>query len=240
MITRDTLTHDLRSLGVQKNEALMVHASLRKVGPVEGGADALLDALLGSVGPGGTLLMALGADADAPFDALTSPAERDMGILAEVFRRRTATRVNDHPAARFGAHGARAVELLEPTLLHDYHGPGSVMARFTDMKGMVLRLGADTDTVTLTHWAEYLAKVPGKRRVRRRYVRADSGEQWIESLDDSGCTFGWGEEDYFSQIWWAFLQSGQVRTGPVGQCTAEIFPAAPFVDFAVGWLEARF
>ncbi len=113
------------------------------------------------------------------------------------------------------------------------------MARFTDI-GTVLRLGADADTVTLTHWAEYLAKVPGKRRVRRRYVRCDSGEQWIESLDDSEGIVDWDEGDYFSQIWWDFLRSGQVRTGRVGHCTAELFPAASFVTFAVEWLETRF
>ena len=104
----------------------------------------------------------------------------------------------------------------------------------------MLRLGADADTVTLTHWAEYLAKVPGKRRVRRRYVRGDSGEQWIESLDDSGGIFDWDDGDYFSQIWLDFIRSGQVRTGPVGRCTGEIFPSASFVKFAVKWLEARF
>lgn len=240
MHTRATLTHELKSLGVQMNETLMVHASLRKIGRVEGGADALLDALLDAVGPGGTILMVLGADADEPFDAQNSSAERDIGVLAEVFRRRNATRVNDHAAARFGACGSRAIELLEPAQLHDYYGPGSVLARFTDVGGTVLRLGADADTITLTHWAEYLAKVPGKRRVRRRYVRADSGEQWIESLDDTDGILDWDEGDYFSQIWLDFLQSGQVRVGSVGHCTAELFPAPSFVAFAVEWLETRF
>lgn len=240
MITSATLADELKRLGVRRNEVLMVHAGLRKVGPVEGGADALLDAILDAVGPGGTLLMALGADAGVPFDAHDSPAGADMGVLAEVFRRRTATRVNDHAAARFGACGARAVELLDPVPLHDYHGPESVLARFTEMGGTVLRLGADADTVTLTHWAEYLARVPGKRRVRRRYVRRDRGEQWIESLDDTDGILDWEAGDYFPQIWRDFLQGGRVRTGPVGRCTAELFPAAPFVAFAVAWLEARF
>ncbi|WP_104205241.1 AAC(3) family N-acetyltransferase [Billgrantia saliphila] len=81
VITRATLTHELKSLGVQTNETLMVHAGLRKVGPVEGGADALLDALLEVVGSEGTLLMVLGADADVPFDAQESPAEAGMAYL---------------------------------------------------------------------------------------------------------------------------------------------------------------
>ena len=107
------------------------------------------------------------------------------------------------------------------------------------MNGAVLRLGANVDTVTLTHYAEYLANVPNKRRVRLRYERADIGEQWIESLDD---TYGIdeGEDgDYFPQIFLDFLAAGYVKTGPVGNCTAELFEAKPFVKFAVKWLESH-
>lgn len=52
--------------------------------------------------------------------------------------------------------------------------------------------------------------------------------------------FDWDKGDYFSQIWWDFLQTDQVRAGSVGRCTAEFFPAASFVSFAVEWLETRF
>ena len=218
----------------------MVHASLRKVGPIQGGADALLDALIETLGPRGTLLMVLGADDAEPFDASSSPVDQDdMGVLAEVFRTRPGVRVNDHAAARYGAIGPQSQQLLEPVPLHDYHGPGSVLARFTDSGGFVLRLGAAVDTVTLTHWAEYLARVPNKRRVRRRYERADSGEQWIEGLDDNDGIVDWEQGDYFPQILLDFLKTGHARTGPVGACTAELFEAKAFVDFAVEWMEAH-
>ena len=42
----------------------MVHASLRAVGPVDGGADRVIDALEAAVGPDGTLLVGLGARDD--------------------------------------------------------------------------------------------------------------------------------------------------------------------------------
>lgn len=240
MIGRATLADQLTRLGVQPASLLMVHASLRKLGPIDGGADALLDALLQALGPRGTLLMVLGADDEEPFDACNSPVdEGDMGVLAEVFRTRRGVRVNDHAAARYGAIGPQSQQLLEPVPLHDYHGPGSVLARFTNCGGFVLRLGAAIDTVTLTHWAEYLAHVPNKRRVRRRYQRADIGEQWIEGLDDDGGIVDWEHGDYFPQILLDFLKTGQARIGPVGACTAELFAAKAFVDFAVEWIEAH-
>ena len=240
MRTKAQLEDALHELGVPAGKPLMVHAGLRKLGPVEGGADAVLDALEAVVGPAGTLLMALGADPDEPFDARDTEVDvEDMGILAEVFRQRAT--VNDHAAARFGARGPEAPALLEPIPLHDYHGPGSVLDRLVARGGSVLRLGADDDTITLTHLAEYLADVPNKRRVRLRYVRADIGEQWIESLDDThGIVDGPdGIDDYFPQIWIDYRDAGLARTGPVGDCTGELFDAADFLAWAVRWLETR-
>jgi aminoglycoside N3'-acetyltransferase len=234
------LAEQLRSLGVQPGVPLMIHSSLRKVGPIVGGAEVLLDALVHATSPGGTLLMLLGADLSVPFDAKTTPVDVDeVGVLAEVFRRHPEVRVNDHAAARYGALGPASGALLEPIPLHDYHGPGSVLERFTEAGGMVLRLGANVETVTLTHWAEYCARVPDKRRVKLRYVRADVGEQWIDSLDDTDGIRDWPQGDYFPQIWLDFLAAGHARTGPVGRTVAELFEARRFVGFATAWLEGN-
>src|SRR5690606_27402989 len=58
------LVQDLRALGVRAGDSLMVHASLRKIGPVQEGANGVIEALDAAVSPGGTLLMVLGARDD--------------------------------------------------------------------------------------------------------------------------------------------------------------------------------
>lgn len=231
------LVEQLKALGLGPADVVMTHASMRQVGAVEGGAKGLIEAQLAAVGAEGVLLMVLGADEHQPFDALRTPVDiADMGILAEVFRTYPGVRVSDHPTARFGAIGTRAEALLEPMPLHDYHGPASPLERLCQLKGRVLRLGADPDTVTLTHYAEYLADVPNKVRVRRRYVRADRGEIWIESLDDNDGIADWPHGDYFEQIYLDYRASGAVRRGVVGRCNAELFEAENFVAFAVQWM----
>ena len=55
MASRMGLVQDLRALGVREGDLLMVHASLRAVGPVDGGPAQVLGALLDAVGPGGTI-----------------------------------------------------------------------------------------------------------------------------------------------------------------------------------------
>ena len=239
MRKKDEIVAQLAALGLRHGDIVMTHASLRRVGPIEGGAAALIEAQRAAVGAAGTLLMVLSATDDT-FDARTSPVDvTELGWLAETFRTHPGVVVSDHPASRFGALGIAAVALLEPTPLHDYYGPGSVLERFTNRGGKVLRLGANPDTVTLTHYAEYLADLPHKNRVRRRYVRADTGELWIDSLDDTDGIAKWQHGDYFPQILLDYRASGAVCGGEVGACDAELFDARDFVAFAVAWMNRR-
>ena len=77
------------------------------------------------------------------------------------------------------------------------------MHRFVDAGGRVLRLGADLDTLTVLHYAEYLAPLPTKRRVRRhRLVKGRDHPELrvVECLDDSDGIVDYPEEDYFAVI----------------------------------------
>jgi aminoglycoside N3'-acetyltransferase len=255
------IERDLKRLGVKAGEAVMVHASLRKIGAVEGGAEGVLDALEAAVGDG-ALMMTLGARddwswvnerpeaeraallADAPpFDPLATPADPDVGYLAETFRRRPGTQVTDNPEGRFGARGPLAAELLREAPWDDYYGPGSPLNRLCRMGGRILRLGADMDTVTALHWAEYRAPVASKRRVRRhRKVMGPAGPtvRTVACLDDSDGIVDWPGEDYFAVILRDYLALGRARTGMVGAAPSELIDAADIVAFAADWMAARF
>jgi aminoglycoside N3'-acetyltransferase len=220
----------------------MVHASLRAIGPVEGGADGVLEALDAAVGEHGTLLMTLGAKDDEPFDSESTPAQSDVGYLAEAFRRRSGTRVTDHPEGRFGARGARAAELLVNPPWHDYYGPGSALEHLCRCRGRVLRLGADLETTTLLHYAEYLAPLLEKRRVRRhRRVLRDGAEisVHVDCLDDEHGIVDYAEGDYFGHLLADYLAEGRARTGIVGRAPSELIDANDLLEFAVRWMVAR-
>ena len=51
------LVADLRALGVRRGQHLLVHSSLRSIGPVEGGVDAVLGALCEVAGPAATIVV---------------------------------------------------------------------------------------------------------------------------------------------------------------------------------------
>jgi aminoglycoside N3'-acetyltransferase len=256
--TVEQLTDDLRRLGVGAGQVVMVHASLRAVGPVVGGADGVLDALDAAVGPEGTILVNTGVRDDwgwvndrpeaeraallegsEPFDCRTAPADPDNGVLAEVFRTRTGTVVSDHPEGRFGAAGRLADHLVADVPWDDYYGAGSPLDRLVAAGGSVLRLGADPDTVTLIHLAEDLVDLPGKRRVRRHRLVATAADpvvRTIDTIDDSAGIVERAGEDYFITILSAYLATGRARVGRVGRATSELLDAADLVAFAVDWM----
>lgn len=240
--TVESLVEDLRALGVQEGDVVMVHASLRRVGPVVGRAAGLIAALDRALGQGGTAMMVLGSDeAVSPFHPLTSPASPDVGTLAEMFRQTGGTLVSDNPEGRFAARGGRAAELLAGQPWDDYFGPGSPLEKLAAWGGRVLRLGADDETVTLMHLAEYLVSLPvEKRRVTRtREVLLDGGRtetRTVSCLDDENGIVAWDGEDYFALCMRAYRQTGRVRSGRVGRCEAELLEAPDVLDFAAAWM----
>jgi aminoglycoside N3'-acetyltransferase len=258
----EQLATELRRLGVAAGDLLMVHASLRAIGSVEGGADGVIDGLEAAVGASGTLFMTLGARdtwswvrerpehdrpglllGAEPFDCLLTPADPDVGILAEVFRTRPATLVSDHPEGRFGASGPLAGRLVENVPWDDYYGPGSPLERFVRAGGRVLRLGADLDTLTVLHYAEYLAPIATKRRVRRHpVVVGPNGPEprAVDCLDDSDGIVDYPGEDYFAVILRQYLSAGRAKAGVVGRANSELIEAADVVDFAVKWMVEHF
>lgn len=264
-LTGERVLEDLRALGIGSGDLLMVHASLRKIGLArsrfgDGGAVLLLDALDAAVGPDGKLLMTLGSHYEMdwvnlrpeaergallagsePIDPTRAPAMADVGWLGETLRRRPGTVLSGNPSGRFGASGARAAELVAGQPWHDYYGPGSPLEKLCDRGGRILRLGADPDTVTALHYAEYLARLPSKHRTRWDYLMRDGGgtprHVWIECLDDSQGIADWDGEDYFAAILKAYLELGRHNEGLVGEAQAELIDAADLVEFGARWME---
>lgn len=267
MIDVASLQRELAALGVCGGDVLMVHVSLRKMGLARsqfgaGGPELLLQALEAAVGPNGTLMMILGSDyshdwvnskpvegragllaGTPPFDARTASVLPEVGWFAEVFRCAPGTLLSDNPSGRFAARGRRAVELLRDQPWNDYYGPGSPLEKLCNVGGKVLRLGADSNTVTILHYAEYLAKVPNKRRTRWDYLLKSEGgprHVWIDCLDDSEGIVEWSGEDYFALITNAYVATGAARQGVVGRAPSELIDASAFAAFGASWMEKNF
>ena len=83
MSANEQLCADLLALGVRPGGVLLVHSSLRALGFIPGGAEAVIQGLLEALGPQGTLLMpALSYEHVTPAEPALRPAAALLPTLA--------------------------------------------------------------------------------------------------------------------------------------------------------------
>jgi len=245
-LTHSQLVTGLTQLGITPGEVVIFHASLRTLGPVIGGSVAVLNALQQAVGAEGTLAAYLDFEAfyeeDDPeipaYDKRTAPAARDHGVLHEAFRTWPGTEVSDHPGARVAANGPLADHLLNPHPAFYGYGPGTPFERLYEANAKILMLGAPLDTITMLHYAEHLANIPGKRILRyRRLIATPQGPQYVdfEEFDTGDPVHPALPENCFEQIALSFLATGQGRQSAMGH----LFESKSLIPFAVEWIETH-
>lgn len=256
--TQTQLAEDFRALGVNAGGIVMLHTSVRAVGDVLGGPNTILQALLDTLTPVGTLMMYAGwenipdyveelpaeehqfyYDNHPPFDPAIARSARGYGVMVEFLRTWPGTRRSLNPEASMVALGAQADELTREHPLDYGYGAGSPLAKLVALWGQVLMLGAPLDAITLLHHAEYLARLRHKNVIHYTCpILRDGQKVWVtvEDFDTSE-----PHADYsFEQIALAYLAEGKGQHGKVGDADSYLFDAADLVGFAVRWLEARF
>jgi aminoglycoside 3-N-acetyltransferase len=165
-VTKGDIVAGLRKLGVRPGDKLLVHSSLSSFGQVEGGAEAVIDALIEAISPGGTVLVpTLTGDetlspANPPvFDPASTPCWT--GTIPEVFRKRPDAVRSLHPTHSVAAIGPDAHRLTEDHINSvtpcDELSPYGKLARCKD--AYILLIGVDHQVSTTFHHVEEAAGV---------------------------------------------------------------------------------
>ncbi|MET8911894.1 AAC(3) family N-acetyltransferase [Micromonospora sp. NPDC004551] len=250
--TRASLAAQLRDLGVRPGGTVLVHASLRPLGYLCGGPEAVLLALRDVLGPAGTVVVPTHtpdnsdpAEWNNPpvpgdwwpvirdelpgFDPAVTPS-RFMGALAELVRTWPGALRSGHPHVSFAALGPAAGRVVAGHARADMLGEGSPLARLYDLDADVLLLGVDHGSNTSLHLAEYRQPAPPRQRCGAAVLTAGGGREWVwwddVRLDDEG----------FTRLGADLEATGAVRLGPVGDGTGRLMRQRAAVDFAVEWL----
>lgn len=253
--TVESLVQDLTALGVRPGMTLLVHSSLSKLGYVISGAQSVILALEQVLGPLGTLVMpSHSSELSEPayWHHPPVPAEwwpilrehmpaflpdltptREMGLIAETFRKQDGTQRSSHPQDSFVARGPQADRITAGHALAFGLGEHSPLARLYDLDGWVLLLGVGHGNNTSLHLAEMRASFPGKKVERQGApVMVDGLRQWVE-FD----ALEWEDGD-FPRLGADFARdTGLERVGRVALAEARLMPQRALVDYAVGWME---
>jgi aminoglycoside 3-N-acetyltransferase len=242
-VTRTALVDDLRRLGLDIGQTVLVHSSLSRLGRVTGGADTVIDALLAVVGSSGTLLFPTltGTEMDGPehppvVDVRVTPCWT--GRIPETARQRPDARRSLHPTHSVTALGADAASYASG---HETgESPCDVRSPYHRLirdNGWILLLGNVTqESNTTLHCLEELAGVPyhlqplptdgvvidasGQRHVVRNRLHL------------------WGWERNFLKVDGPLASQGAVRSGAVGTSTSRLIAVGPLVDVVLPRLQA--
>ena len=163
--SRASLKAGLKQLGIRPGDLLIVHSSMKSIGPVEGGPETVIEALQESVSGKGTLLMpAFSYSFETVYEPVetyapeTTPSR--VGLVSEIFRQQPGVVRSRHPTHSVAAWGKLAHGLVE---CHDPLEQAHVFAPFEQAArqgATVLLIGCDFTSLSLLHAAEELAPSP--------------------------------------------------------------------------------
>ncbi|WP_240809995.1 aminoglycoside N(3)-acetyltransferase [Actinomadura sp. WMMA1423] len=254
-VGRAALADDLRALGVRPGSAVLVHASLRSVGPVEGGAATVAGALGEVLGPEGTIVVptatAENSDSSRAYLERTrgmSSAERErfnrsmpafdlastpstgMGVLAEHIRTSPGACRSGHPQTSFAALGAEAAHMTAAHAPDCHYGERSPLAKLYEAEADILLIGVGYDRCTALHLAEYRYRPAPPTRTYRCVIERGGRPVWWEYedvvLDDGD----------FAALGRALDRTRHVVKGRVGRAGSCRVPVRAAVEFACAWL----
>ncbi|MBQ9901954.1 MAG: AAC(3) family N-acetyltransferase [Clostridia bacterium] len=252
-IIKEDIRTAFRTLGLEKGSTVMVHTSLSKIGYVCGGAQTVIEALMETVGTGGTVMMPAQSwknlDPDdgvhweveeeyrqiirdhwPAYDKRLTPTNT-MGAVAEMFRLWPGTMRSDHPSRSVAAWGKHAEYLTSGHDLCNIFGDGSPIGKLYELNGDVLLIGVGYDKNTSLHLADVRADYPGKRNCTEYSAIFEDGKRIWKEYET---LFVDGED--FTEIGAAFEQSRTVNRTTLGNAELRLMNQRRLVDFAVDWI----
>lgn len=186
-IDKEHLVADLRRIGVARNDHVAVALSLKNIGFVKDGPDALIDALLEAVGSKGTVMLNTHTrhfpiskiESNYVFDPESSVPLT--GVVPRLFLRRQESVRSRHPTCSVAAIGKLADFLTRD---HDeYSDPYMPFTRLAQVGGKFLGIGLDGRIVAIRHEAQRRAGLFAVPIVHGVLYRNRAGEirlfKWI-------------------------------------------------------------
>lgn len=238
MFTVTELTAAFRAVGLTEGTTVLVHSALRKLGPVEGGADGVIDALCAAVGQSGTVAMVTHSyatvHASQPvFHQTLTPSI--VGTLGNVFRKRAGVIRSLHPTHSVAACGARAAEYVAGHEKDDTPcSRTSPYGKLITWGGKVLIIGPGLECCTFFHCCEELAEVPWLFRVTEQLYSITADGLIIEVPSRRHFI---GVSDLYPMLEDTLLKIGALTLGAAGTCALRLVDARQSSEWLIGELK---
>ncbi|MCL2640091.1 MAG: AAC(3) family N-acetyltransferase [Phycisphaerales bacterium] len=244
VMTSEQFSEFLRDAGLQAGDVVLVHSSLRAIGPVDGGADGIIDTFLNVLGAGGaegllavpTHTWATVNDQQPVFHQRYSPST--VGVLTNVLRERANAIRSLHPSHSVAAIGKRASEFCAKHELDNTPCPPmGPYGKLIDWRGKVVLLGVGLTRCTYFHCLEELAELNDTLApvAKKRYLIRNDGSVH-ESFYHSHVN---GRSENFGRSEPELLAAGVMSIHTRGPATVRIVDAVKARDYLVDRLRTN-
>ena len=165
MYTKEQLQEQIQAMGIQPTDTVLIHTSMRAIGPVAEGADGVIDAFCEYLSDGLFLVPThtwASVNPNAPiYDVKVS--EPCIGALPCVAAFRTDGVRSLHPTHSVWAHGRDAEAFVRgEENATTPCPPGFLWDRLADANAKILLLGVKLDKNTFIHAIDELADLPDR------------------------------------------------------------------------------
>jgi aminoglycoside 3-N-acetyltransferase len=237
-VTKEGIKHDLKRIGLGRGDSVFVHSSMKSLGFVRGGPQAVISAFLEVLEASGALMVPTFTFTNfQPFFHIeNTPSE--MGLITETVRQREDSIRSLHPRHSVSVIGQGAKELVQGHLDAGSLGVESPVDKLCKIGGYILLLGVGHNVNSVIHLAEAYADVPylysweapDFPHIAR--VKYDGHEQEVSLAPSPGCSEGFGKIE-------PVLRSrGIIKDGKIGEAQSQLMKAQDVVDAAVELLRS--
>lgn len=165
MVTMEELKQQLRAMGIRPDDTVLIHTSLRAVGPVENGADGLIDAFCEYLTEGLFLVPTHTWDnvnRENPVYNVKATVPC-IGTLPRVAAFRADGFRSLHPTHSMWGYGKDAAEFLRGEEKAGSPGPvGFAWERLARRNAKILLIGVGNDRNTFIHAVDEIADLPDR------------------------------------------------------------------------------
>lgn len=163
MYTKENLISDLEQMGLLSTDAVMIHSSMKAIGPVEGGGETVIDALLEYFSEGLVMMpahtWAQMSEEYSTFHPETEPA--CVGLLPNLLLKRPGAVRSLHPTHSIVAYGEEASEYIKgEENCTTPCTPGGCWERLRHIRAKILLVGVTHIRNTFIHSVEEVYQVP--------------------------------------------------------------------------------
>ncbi len=252
---KEALIKKFRSMGIKKDDIVLVHSSLSKLGFVIGGAQTVVESLLETLSEGTLVMPTHSADLSDPKNWQNPPVPTDwhkliyqhmpafnkditgtrgMGKIPETLLRMQKSVRSNHPQTSFTALGSKAIEITENHALTPMFGLDTPLGKLYKLPTKIVLLGVSFDSCTAFHLSEVLTKKLSMKSEGAPLI-IEGKRQWIAFED-----YDYTDSDFMS-FGDVLIEKGIAKVYTIGLTNAIILPFKQSVDIVKALIiETRF